>query len=163
MGELLNTSTTTPLRSIFGPSDFGRCFGFGGEYDEWDAAGLWVAEAGATCRSVGAGLRVVTHATPAIATARMLRMTTGEGNTTPRWSRASTSDLETEAPGRAHTLALRPHPAEAADQQGILGQGLGTVDQGVEHLVVAGRRHVEGLADRGLLGAGILPPLPLEL
>ena len=38
----------------------------------------------------------------------------------------------------------------------------GRVDQGVEHLVVAGGRHVEQLADGLLLGAGVLPPLALE-
>ena len=46
---------------------------------------------------------------------------------------------------------------------GSASSASGTVDQGVEDLVVAGRRHVELLADRGLLGAGVLPPLALEL
>ena len=45
---------------------------------------------------------------------------------------------------------------------GSTGERLGTVDQRVEHLVVAGGRHVEQLADRLLLGARVLPPLPLE-
>src|SRR5262245_29666413 len=106
---------------------------------------------------------------PAMATATMLRIITGDGNTIPRWSceraekRATMSDLEAEATRRACPLALRAHPAQAAHQQRVLGQGLGTIDEGVEHLVVAGGRHVEGLADRGLLGAGVLPPLALEL
>src|SRR4051795_9920787 len=100
---------------------------------------------------------------PAIATARMLRITTGEGKTTPRWSRASTSDLEPEPPGRTHALALRPHPTQTPDQERVLDERFGAVDQCVQHLVVAGRRHVEGLADSGLLGAGVLPPLALEL
>ena len=45
---------------------------------------------------------------------------------------------------------------------GSHGERLGPVDQRVEHLVVAGGRHVEQLADRLLLGARVLPPLPLE-
>src|SRR4249919_1447843 len=93
----------------------------------------------------------------------MLRIITGEGKTTPRWSSRLISDLEPEPPGRAGALPLCPHPAQAADEQRVGDQGLGTVDEGVEHLVVAGRRHVERLADRGLLGAGVLPPLALEL
>src|SRR3954451_14687621 len=100
----------------------------------------------------------------------MLRIMTGEGKTMPRWLRRRRaeespvmSDLETEASRRPRTLPLRAHPTEPTDQERVLDEGLGTVDEGVQHLVVAGRRHVERLADRGLLGAGVLPPLALEL
>src|SRR5688572_8917618 len=107
----------------------------------------------------------------AIATATTDRMTTGEGNTTPRSPRersrlrwlTSVLDLEAETTSRALALAGRTQPAQATDQQRVDLEGLGTVDQGVEDLVVAGGRHVELLADRGLLGAGVLPPLTLEL
>src|SRR3954468_17469412 len=100
---------------------------------------------------------------PAMATARMLRIITGDGKKTPRSSRRRTSDLEAETTGRAGPLALSPHPAQPTHQQRVVDQGLGTVDQSVQDLVVTGRRHVEGLADRGLLGTGVLPPLALEL
>src|SRR4051812_38224927 len=100
----------------------------------------------------------------------MLRIITGEGKTMPRWLRRrraeespAMSDLETEAAGRPRTLPLCTHPAEPTDQQRVLDEGLGTIDEGVQHLVVAGRRHVERLADRGLLGTGVLPPLTFEL
>src|SRR6188472_3480012 len=116
---------------------------------------------------------------PAIATARMERITTGDGNTTPRSSRGrrrpvcsvrpgsgrqgTVSDLEPEPAGGALPLAGGTQPAQPADQQRVGLQRLGAVDEGVEHLVVPGRRHVELLADRGLLGAGVLPPLALEV
>src|SRR6476620_96775 len=102
---------------------------------------------------------------PAMATAMMLSITTGEGKTTPRSlrGRATVSDLEAEAACGALALTGGAEAAQATDQQRVRLEGLGTVDQRVEHLVVAGRRHVELLADRGLLGAGVLPPLALEL
>src|SRR5215217_1233605 len=108
----------------------------------------------------------------------MVRITTGEGKTTPRSVRVLVLmvagrdgegslmvalDLEPEAARGALTLAGGPEPAQPADEQGIDLEGLGPVDQGVEHLVVAGGRHVELLADGSLLGAGVLPPLALEL
>src|SRR4051812_14841608 len=73
------------------------------------------------------------------------------------------SDLEAQATGRTSALPLRPHPAQATHEERILDECLGTVDEGVQHLIVAGGRHVEGLADGGLLGPGVLPPLTLEL
>src|SRR6478672_8798029 len=102
---------------------------------------------------------------PAMATAMMLSITTGEGKTTPRSlrGRATVSDLEAEAACGALALTGGAEAAQATDQQRVRLEGLGTVDQRVEHLVVAGRRHVELLADRGLLGAGVLPPLTLEV
>src|SRR5690349_4882740 len=101
-----------------------------------------------------------------MATATTLSITTGDGNATPRSSRTrrtTGSDLEAEAAGRALTLPRGAEPAQPADQQRVGLEGLRPVDQRVEHLVVAGRGHVELLADRGLLGAGVLPPLALEL
>src|SRR6478752_7958300 len=100
---------------------------------------------------------------PAMATAMMLSITTGEGNTTPRWSRGRTSDLEAESTGRALALAGGAQAAQPTDQQRVGLEGLGTVDQGVEDLVVAGGGHVELLPDGRLLGPGVLPPLALEL
>src|SRR5256885_504181 len=52
--------------------------------------------------------------------------------------------------------------AERAAAGGVGGEGLGTVEQRVEHLVVAGGGHVEQLTDGLLLGARELPPLPFE-
>src|SRR4051812_7750981 len=72
------------------------------------------------------------------------------------------SDLDAEAPGRAGALARGPQPSQPLHEHRVDSEGLGTVDERVEHLVVAGGRHVEQLADRLLLGAGVLPPLPLE-
>ena len=72
-------------------------------------------------------------------------------------------DLEAEPAGRPRPLSLGPHPPEPAHQQGVGNQCLGPVDQRVEDLVVARGRHVEALADRGLLGPAVLPPLALEL
>src|SRR6476620_2145118 len=117
---------------------------------------------------------------PAIAIAMIESITTGGGKTTPRSSRArrgcrlgrragrrvgraTGSDLEAEAAGGALALARGAQPAQAADQQRVGLEGLGTVDERVQHLVVARRGHVELLADRGLLGAGVLPPLALEV
>ena len=47
----------------------------------------------------------------------MLSITTGEGKTTPRWSRTRISDLEAEAAGGA--LALAGGPAEFADMGNV--------------------------------------------
>ena len=46
-----------------------------------------------------------------------------------------------------------PQPPQAADQQRVGREGVGPVDQGVEHLVVARGRDAEAVADRRLLGA----------
>src|SRR4051812_39157151 len=108
---------------------------------------------------------------PAMATATMLRMTTGEGKTTPRSPRGPTPpgsfigrlDLEAETARGALPLTSGAQTPQAAHQQRLDGQRLRAVDQGVEDLVVTGRRHVELLAYGGLLGPGVLPPLPLEL
>src|SRR3954451_23734747 len=103
----------------------------------------------------------------AMATAITLSITTGDGRTTPRWSRARRvdigSDLEAEAAGRSLALPGGAEPPQPADQQRVGLEGLRAVDERVEDLVVAGRGHVELLANRGLLGAGVLPPLALEV
>jgi hypothetical protein len=44
--------------------------------------------AGVTSRSVGSWCRVATQAMPAIATATIDKIITGDGKTIPRWSRA---------------------------------------------------------------------------
>src|SRR6478735_7621727 len=75
----------------------------------------------------------------------------------------ATSDLEAVSAGGSLPLAGGPQPAQPADEQRVGGERLGAVDEGVEDLVVARRRHVELLADGGLLGPGVLPPLALEL
>src|SRR6476620_6387885 len=72
------------------------------------------------------------------------------------------SDFEAQPAGRASLLPARPQATEPPDQQWILGQGGGIVDDLVEHLVVPGRRQAEHLLDRLLLRPGVLPPLPLE-
>src|SRR5699024_7745433 len=78
-------------------------------------------------------------------------------------SRGGTSArLESEAPCGAGPLPGLTHAAEPLHQQRVMGQCLRLVDQRVEHLVVARRRHVELLADRLFLGTGELPPLALE-
>ena len=52
--------------------------------------------------------------------------------------------------------------AQPLDRHGVRLERCRVVDEGVGHLVVARRAHVEQLADGLLLGAGVLPPLPLE-
>src|SRR6478735_4424312 len=161
MPELLKTTTLTWPRLTAGFSGLGSADGV----NEGVALALWVgwSETVVTSRSVGSPPRVATNATAAIATAMMLSITTGDGIAAPRWLRNRMSDLEAETTRGALTLAGGPEATQPADQERVGLEGLGTVDQGVEDLVVARRGHVELLADRGLLGAGVLPPLPLEL
>ena len=71
--------------------------------------------------------------------------------------------LDAQATGRPGPLTGGPHPAQPLDQHGVVRERGRGVDQAVEHLVVPGRRHVEQLADRLLLGPGVLPPLALEV
>src|SRR6478672_1031978 len=80
----------------------------------------------------------------------------------PRGSRWLGSELDAQAPGGAGALARGAQPAQALDEHRVGLERGRAVDEGVEHLVVAGGAHVEQLADRLLLGAGVLPPLPLE-
>src|SRR6476659_1226080 len=91
----------------------------------------------------------------------------GPGMTEPagrraRRARSVGSELDAEAAGRAGPLAARAQAAQALDQHRVGLERGRAVDQGVEHLVVARRAHVEELTDRLLLGPGVLPPLPLE-
>src|SRR3954471_4068607 len=72
------------------------------------------------------------------------------------------SDVDAEAAGRARPLAARAHPAQALDQHRVGLEGRRAVEERVEHLVVAGRAHVEELLDGLLLRPGVLPPLALE-
>ena len=71
---------------------------------------------------------------------------------------------EDEQPAEVHTraLTLRAKSAQPLDQQGIEGQGILAVDEGVDDLVVPRGRHVELVADGLFLGAGVLPPEALE-
>src|SRR5690348_14806840 len=165
MPELLKTSTITLPRWTAG------LIGFCGVLATcWGACSrtrcCWL-EVGVTSRSVGGVLRVAKSVRPAMATATMERIATGEGKATPRWSRSARrtrpmSDLEAEPTGGALALTGGAEAAEPADQQRVGGERLVAVDQRVQHLVVPGRAHVELLADRGLLGSGVLPPLTLE-
>lgn len=59
--------------------------------------------------------------------------------------------------------ASSAEPLESLHGEGRVGEGLGAVDEGVEPLEVADRGRVEGVADRGLLRAGVLPPRGLEV
>jgi hypothetical protein len=70
--------------------------------------------------------------------------------------------LEAQPPRRAGALARGAQPAQPLDEHRVELQRRRPVDQRVEHLVVAGGRHVEKVADGLLLGSGVLPPLPLE-
>src|SRR5690606_31530738 len=70
--------------------------------------------------------------------------------------------LDSQAARRAGALPAGAQPPEPLDAQRAGGDRLWLVDEGVEHLVVAGGRHVEQLADRLFLGARVLPPLSLE-
>src|ERR687886_149398 len=67
------------------------------------------------------------------------------------------SALRAEAAGRPGPLSRLPHPPQPLDQHGVVREGLGPVDEGVEHLVVAGARHVEQLADGLFLRPGARP------
>src|SRR3712207_1074431 len=117
-----------------------------------EAVAVCSREVGVISRSVGSAPRVATKATAAIATAITLRITTGEGNTTPRssrlpgWRNLATSDLEAETTSRPLPLPRGPQSPQSPDEQGVCLEGLGTVDQRVEHLVVAGGGHVELVA-----------------
>src|SRR5450759_3079069 len=72
------------------------------------------------------------------------------------------SELDAQPPGRTRPLKGRAKSAQTLDQHRVGRKSDGTVDQHVEHLVVPGGAHVEQLADRLFLGAGVLPPLALE-
>src|SRR5674476_181592 len=74
----------------------------------------------------------------------------------------ASSELDAQPPGRTRQLAGRAKAAQTLNQHRVGRQSDGTVDQHVEHLVVPGGAHVEQLADRLFLGAGVLPPLALE-
>src|SRR2546423_1193078 len=65
-------------------------------------------------------------------------------------------------PSGPGALPRRPQPAQPLDHLRLVGQRPLVVQQGVEHLVVAGRRDTEPLADRLLLAPGMPPPLLLE-
>src|SRR3954462_13566429 len=80
----------------------------------------------------------------------------------PAWWEAESSHLDAEAARRPGPLPGGAQPAQPFHQHRVGGEGLRTVEQRVEHLVVAGRGHVEQLADRLLLGAGELPPRVLK-
>src|ERR1700758_1407813 len=82
--------------------------------------------------------------------------------TRPRAGPESSGDLEAEAARGPGLLPAGPQPAQPLHQHRVGGQRLGTFHQRVEHLVVAGGRHREKLADRFFLRACELPPLPLE-
>src|SRR3954452_13719729 len=88
MPELLKTSTTTFERSTAGLDGLGWC---GSRVRRTLGLGVgWTlglcAALGCTARSVGPVDRVATQPTPAIATAMMHRIITGDGKTTPRSS-----------------------------------------------------------------------------
>src|SRR5687768_17585826 len=99
----------------------------------------------------------------------MLAATRRGGITAPASSRRiplrniRPSDVESESARRGLALAGGAQAAQAADEQRVVHEGLGTVDEGVQDLVVAGRGHVELVADCCFLGAGVLPPLTLEV
>src|SRR5258708_6254742 len=71
--------------------------------------------------------------------------------------------LGAEAAGHPLALAERPEALEALHEDGVVGDGLRHVDDLVQELVVAGRRHVQALFDGTFLGPGVLPPEALEL
>src|SRR3954452_16979164 len=132
------------------------------------------AEVSATCCAAGSWSRSVTrNAAPASITAAALMNASGDDIAKPSsgrgrratWltARRTGSDLEPEAASGPRPLPGRAQPAQPPDQERVVGEGLGTVDEGVEDLVVARRGHVELLADGLLLGAGVLPPLALEV
>src|SRR6476659_4437704 len=77
----------------------------------------------------------------------------------PRGSRWLGSELDAQTPGGPGALARGAQPAQALDEHRVGLERGRAVYEGVEHLVVAGGAHVEQLADRLLLRAGVLPPL----
>jgi len=52
---------------------------------------------------------------------------------------------------------------QATDEHRIMSHGVGRIDHNVQQLIIPGRREAEDLTDRLLLGAGVPPPLPLEV
>src|SRR4051812_11040425 len=72
------------------------------------------------------------------------------------------SGFLTQTAGRALTLPRATEPTQALHQHRVVGERLRKIDQGVENLVVARRRHAEEFGDRVLLGSRVAPPLTLE-
>src|SRR3954447_12108951 len=110
MLELLKTSTTTCERSKAGLCGAWCCgFGLGFVDGECGARAECCAD-GVTRRSVGSWCRVATQAIPAMATATIDKIITGDGNTTPRWSRAraaATARPRTRGVARSAPAAAR--------------------------------------------------------
>src|ERR1700739_3339806 len=80
----------------------------------------------------------------------------------PAKPRGLSGHLKAEAARRTRLLAARSQPAPPLHQHRVGGQRFLSIDQRVEHLVVARRRHREQLFDRVFLDPGVFPPLTFE-
>src|SRR3954453_18541461 len=88
--------------------------------------------------------------------------TSGELSGQPSMLRIQCSNLDTQSTCRPLALATRPQPAQSLHQHRIGRERSRSVDECVEHLVVAGCGHVEKLTDGLFLRTSVLPPLALE-
>ena len=75
----------------------------------------------------------------------------------------SARSLSVQPSCRPGLLPSGTKPSEPFHEQRVDFQGFWFVDQGVEQLVVASRRNTEEVVDRLFFGAGVAPPLALEL
>src|SRR4051794_40769412 len=124
-----------------------------GDRDVRSAAGAELSDAVGSCSA--------STATRATITPRTTRP--AEANRSPREEFGATAlEIDAEPAGRSLPLAGGAQAPQPLDQHRIGGERLRRVDEGVQHLVIAGRRHVEQLADGLFLGTGVLPPLPFE-
>src|SRR3954466_7671407 len=117
MLELLKTSTTTCERSKAGLCG-AWCCGFGLGFVDGECVALAECCAdGVTRRSVGSWCRVATQAIPAMATATIDTIITGDGNTIPRWSRPRGADTPSPRTrdGARSAPAAAPHASGGGD------------------------------------------------
>ena len=73
------------------------------------------------------------------------------------------SHMNAELAGDALAPPVLADPSQAADEHGVVGERLTTIDDPVQQLVVAGSGEPEPLADGAPLGDPQLPPVALEI
>src|SRR5437762_12961093 len=76
---------------------------------------------------------------------------------------AISAGLVGRAPLEARPAAPVAQPAQPPHDQGVVLDGVGRLEEGVQHLVVARGRELEALAYGELLGPGLGPPGPFEV
>ena len=79
-----------------------------------------------------------------------------------RASRARVLLWHTQSAGRTLALTRDALPPETANEHRVFFKGSRSIDQRVQDLVVASRRHVERFANGTFFRAALLPPAALE-